>query len=539
MSSSSGVREPTADEFNSFVNLVDIMTWSKLKGSMDHQPSQQGSLLNALGADADITIDEFASIPPDEFEHILQDTWYYSESVAADDGLSVDPTIRPPAIVKARARSAHHAARLWIGAEDTRATKCRRLNDEAEYRAKKLLAMQSTANTAAAVQSLEGAQTVPICEVADTTMKREVLVMPMPEYHTLYRNFKKWALVDPKPEATPTPVQLSVLRAIINSGTSYVDLALWGGHQGRSARAMRCEGLIPGPKGTQVRADFKGPPDFSTWKQCFTVYYVAMVMLEQVSPPWLLAYIDMIAEYDSLYSHRNWAFLYQTDVRFRSEHMPAMAMRESDRLEEAMKRQQTTEYNADKPWEYLWKLAADDSGSQESFWWYREFERKSSIPDAHAGSRNIDGDARVAASIHDHFATSHNATNTAEHRGDTGGGNGGGGGKRRNNNGGGNGGGGGGVPKALPPAAQPAILNSPMTKTTGKKPKQICHGYNTGACKGHDGQACPANPRLRHLCHWCGQSHTALKCRNPGTGAPVVNGKGGKGGKGKGGKDER
>ena len=132
MSSSSGVREPTVDEFNSFINLVDILNWPKLKGSMEHQPSQQGSLLNALGADADITIDEFASIPPDEFEHILQDTWYYSESVAADDGLSVDPTIRPPAIVKARARAAHHAARLWIGAEDTRATKCRRLNDEAD-----------------------------------------------------------------------------------------------------------------------------------------------------------------------------------------------------------------------------------------------------------------------------------------------------------------------------------------------------------------------------------------------------------------------
>ena len=67
---------------------------------------------------------------------------------------------------------------------------------------------------------------VPINEVADTTQKREVPVMSQETYHRWYKNYKKWAYVDPKPEHTPSPVQLSVLAVILLSGSCYVDLAL-------------------------------------------------------------------------------------------------------------------------------------------------------------------------------------------------------------------------------------------------------------------------------------------------------------------------
>ena len=52
-----------------------------------------------------------------------------------------------------------------------------------------------------------------------------------------------------------------------------------------------------------------------------------------------------------------------------------------------------------------------------------------------------------------------------------------------------------------------------MTKTSGKRGKQICQGYNTGACPGHDGKACPHNGKLRHLCHWCAAPHPATICK--------------------------
>ena len=191
MASPSGVREPTGEEFNGMASMADIMQWSRLTGTMSHFPSQQGSLIVALGADPGISIEEFAAVPADEYDNILSDIWYYSESVTAGDDRPTELTIQPSAIVKARARSAHHAARLWIGAEDTRAVKSRRLDAESDYRAKKLVAMQTTANTATQRNNLDGVQTVPINEIADTTQKWEVPVMPKEEYHKLYRNYKK------------------------------------------------------------------------------------------------------------------------------------------------------------------------------------------------------------------------------------------------------------------------------------------------------------------------------------------------------------
>ena len=47
-----GAREPTPDEWSTMQDLGDILDWAKLKGSAEHLPSQRGSLLTALGADA-------------------------------------------------------------------------------------------------------------------------------------------------------------------------------------------------------------------------------------------------------------------------------------------------------------------------------------------------------------------------------------------------------------------------------------------------------------------------------------------------------
>ena len=86
--------------------------------------------------------------------------------------------------------------------------------------------LQTTADTAAHKSRLDGLHTVPINEIADTTQKREVAVMPPAEYHKWYKNYKKWCHVDPNAEHTPSPVQLSVLLAILASGACYVDVAL-------------------------------------------------------------------------------------------------------------------------------------------------------------------------------------------------------------------------------------------------------------------------------------------------------------------------
>ena len=526
-------------------SLSDILKWSRLVGSTWYLPSQQGSLLTALGAETDTTIEEFAAIPVDNFSNVIENMWFYSESFEPEDQRRQVLEVTPTEIVKARARSAHHAARIWVGAETTRAYKARRLDhlgtQTQEYRDAKLAALVKAAEgSGTARSSTEAIETVPINEVADTTQKREIAVMSPEKYRVYYKQYRKWTHVDPKPSITPTRAQLSVLLAILASGTCYVDMALWGAYQGRSARAMRCEGLIPGPEGTQVRADFKGPPDFDSWHQCFVVYMVAMIMLDQVLPPWLQTYIDFISEYNTLYGYRIWAFLYQTDVRFRSEHLPYMAIRESDKLEAALMKDSTTDYNPLKPWGFLWRLAVDTNDTQESRWWYREFERKIPMLLDQGMAKFIGGDARISSTPDGHFATTHNAVNVSDkERADTSFGGGGGGGKKRTGGGGGKSGGSGGVDASIPPP--PATFtkpNQPIAKT--KKGAELCIGYNAGKCTGGDGGKCPSNDKRRHLCHWCLGNHPASTCAKgssssgdgKGLDARRQRGRGGKAGKG-------
>ena len=66
-------REPNEAEYSGMESLADIFTWARVKGSADNPVSQMGSLLLALGADDDITIEEFASIPVANFTRVIED----------------------------------------------------------------------------------------------------------------------------------------------------------------------------------------------------------------------------------------------------------------------------------------------------------------------------------------------------------------------------------------------------------------------------------------------------------------------------------
>ena len=145
-----------------------------------------------------------------------------------------------------------------------------------------------------------------------------------------------------------------------------------------------------------------------------------------------------------------------------------MSMRESDRLDAAIALNGSTEYNPDKPWDYLWKIAVNTDDSQESRWWYREFERRIPMLIEQGMANFIDGDARVSATSGGHFATSHNAVDMAERaRTDTSyvAGGGGGGKKKTGGGGGGNSTGKGQQPAPPPPVASQPRPSRPHTQT--------------------------------------------------------------------------
>ena len=190
----SSAREPTLDEFANLSTLQDILTWAKIKGSIDYAPSQSATLLAAIGGEADTSIDELAAIPPDRFLFHMENTWTYSDSNDREDLNSTELVIKPSAMKVSHAMSAHHCARMWNGVESSRAAKARRL-DQAEsnaatYRSAKLEALQATAVATQSPRPADTAvHTAAINEVADTTQRREVPIMDPAAYAKWYKNY--------------------------------------------------------------------------------------------------------------------------------------------------------------------------------------------------------------------------------------------------------------------------------------------------------------------------------------------------------------
>ena len=108
------VRGPTDNELEKFGSLRDILIWAAVRGDPSVAYSQAGSLLYLLAGDEFTSMQavEFASITPTDFEDALS-SWMFSAYDADYGHGSPELNVKPPPLVKARARAAHRAARLW------------------------------------------------------------------------------------------------------------------------------------------------------------------------------------------------------------------------------------------------------------------------------------------------------------------------------------------------------------------------------------------------------------------------------------------
>ena len=131
------------------------------------------------------------------------------------------------------------------------------------------------------------------------------------------------------------------------------------------------------------------------------VWAAALIMLDAVLPPWIFGFLDMVRDFDAMYTHRCWPLLYQQVYRFVHEHMPNMMRREDGKLSKAIAAGRTTDFDPQKPWNHLFYLACTDDadGAAEQQWWQKHFIAKTTL--ALVGvvpvNRFIDGDAPVAA----------------------------------------------------------------------------------------------------------------------------------------------
>ena len=368
-------REPTTDQLAQMVDLASVLRWAKLTGDLDHPPSMAGSLAIALGGGAAMEIEEAAALD----EHVVNrivNSWAYSESLAADDDLSQEKNVEPSEFIKMQVRSAHNACRILSNMVVSRAAKRAALEQATaetnDYRAAKLQRMDAQADaftqSQASAVALTAAATsagpmVAMNEVADTTQVRSIPVIDPKAYLSYYKNFEKWMLRKPNPGEVPSKAQLTCLIEILKSGTCYVDLAIFGEHQCRSAVAMKCSGRAIGPGGVIQPMVFRGPDCYTTFRAGWDVYNASMTMLEECIPQWTEQYGNRIRDLDKLFGPKLWAFLYQSHVRFWSEHMPgAMLMKANDQLEALVTHDPNYKpvdgpngynYNPAKPWAWL------------------------------------------------------------------------------------------------------------------------------------------------------------------------------------------
>ena len=107
------------------------------------------------------------------------------------------------------------------------------------------------------------------------------------------------------------------------------------------------------------RTKFRGPPSFDHWRLCWAVYETAMIMADAASLPVLTAYSLFIETMAKQFGHVCWAIVYQTENRFRREHMEHLQRQESDSLDQAIMAGGTTLFDPKKPRDRCFDIAGD------------------------------------------------------------------------------------------------------------------------------------------------------------------------------------
>ena len=337
---------------------------------------------------------------------------------------------------------------------------------------------------------------IKISEVADCTRSDEVPVVDLGEVDEMLSRYRRLKHREPKPEEDPTMDQLACLKDLLKppNPSSYVDFGIWGPHGLRTQRALKHEGLVLASDGTLVRRETKGPPDFMTWKSCYAVFSTAMIMLDQVMPPDLEAYAELIEKFVMRYGHSCWPLIYQAETRMRREHMERIRRVVLRDHHTALERGLQSDFHPGYPWGTLYRRAVADTE-----YWADYLKEPCLMISARARSVDsyVQGDCPIAADASKHVATygalgeldfesrgskrplAHPAAPTPKTPRQT-------------------------TPPPPPRASAPSQPTGDASSrhTTNRYGNPICMAYQTGGCSGK-GITCTADSNRRHLCCIC------------------------------------
>jgi len=158
-----------------------------------------------------------------------------------------------------------------------------------------------------------------------------------------YQNYKILKFGEPLIEREPTPDQICAMstRVIDLGAEPYADFSLLTPHGRRMQKVLRHRSWVPQQDGTYQPVEVPGPADWDTWKACWDVYEVILLMLRRpvaegqevgsliATPISLEAYLQ---NFQTLVKENPgcWHLCATAEDRCRAEHFPRIARRLSE-----------------------------------------------------------------------------------------------------------------------------------------------------------------------------------------------------------------
>jgi len=304
-----------------------------------------------------------------------------------------------------------------------------------------------------------------------------------------YQNYKNLKFGEPLVEREPTNDQICAMstRIIDLKAEPYADFSLLTPYGRRMQKVLRHRSWIPQQDGSYQPIEVPGPADWDTWKACWDVYEVILLMLRWpvadgqavgamiASPISLEAYLQ---NFQTLVKENPgcWHLCATAEDRCRAEHFPRLA------------RQLTTTLGYAPAWSDVFVAAAND----DKYW------------DTHVRRPAL----RFLATRGAHSAAPHSEVGVASqpkprvHKKEKvhkpkGGGRGGGKGRGKGQHKGGAG-------------DHPKKSQDGKLFITSREGEQICFGFAKG-------RSCQSNPCNRaHICQHCLQPHANASCPKKG-----------------------
>jgi hypothetical protein len=225
---------------------------------------------------------------------------------------------------------------------------------------------------------------IKLSQVIDQASDQEVMVLPASEIMVARRRYKELGGEAPLVKAEVTDAQLSALAFRMREGPApYADFGVWGPHGARIERRLKFTAYMMMPGGAMRTLEMPGAESLATWRECWSVFRTAAIMLSVALAGVLDRYEAMFVDRCERYPNA-WHICAQADIRCRSE----MWVTERWAQEEFHSSHPSlSAFNPAMPWNSVIKASATNT----EFWdrelkepaqnfSFSRFERQPSVP---------------------------------------------------------------------------------------------------------------------------------------------------------------